>query len=119
MSDDQNINTSPAREVVEVAEVAGKIETLTRRIRTRSAILSSEGLAHGYGTTPPSVTAWQAAQRAVLDDLASQLSYWEGVRDQHAASRPPAAASAAFASGALEYVVPVDPMDDLQCDSCQ
>jgi hypothetical protein len=117
MSEDQNqnINTSTAREA---AEVAGKIETLTRRIRTRSAILSGEGLAHGYGTNPAQVTEWkaewEAEQREVLDDLASQLSYWEGVRDQHAASPPPAAASAA-----LEYVVPVDPMDDLQCDSCQ
>jgi DNA-binding transcriptional regulator YiaG len=113
MSEDQNITTSPAREA---AEVAGKIETLTRRIRTRSAILSGEALAHGYGINPAQVTEWEAEQRAVLDDFASQLSYWEGVRDQHAASRPPAAA---FASGTLEYVVPVDPMDDLQCDSCQ
>jgi DNA-binding transcriptional regulator YiaG len=115
MSEDQNqnINTSTAREA---AEVAGKIETLTRRIRTRSAILSGEALAHGYGINPAQVTEWEAEQRAVLDDFASQLSYWEGVRDQHAASRPPAAA---FASGTLEYVVPVDPMDDLQCDSCQ
>ena len=54
--------------------------------------------------------AAKSTQREVLDDFAAQLSYWEGGRDQQAASRLPAAA---------EYVVPVDPMDDLQCDSCQ
>lgn len=106
MSTDQNDTPDPA-------SVAKTIETLARRIRTRSRILTGEGLTRGNAGNPAQAAAWEAEQRAGLDDLRAQLAHWEDIRDQAAAeSAPPAATT-------FEYIVPVDPMDDLQCDSCQ
>jgi hypothetical protein len=97
----------------EPAEVARTIERLQRRIRTRSRILTGEGLAHGHGESAEQVAARDAEQRATLDELTVQLSYWESIRDHQSE------AAQAVPSATFDYVVPVDPMDDLQCDGCQ
>ncbi|QNE46134.1 hypothetical protein F1C58_03885 [Glaciihabitans sp. INWT7] len=92
------------------ATVARHIETCARRIRFRLRILSGHGFTVGHGRNPLG-PEWYAEQHAALDDFAAQRTYWESIRDQQAAEAHPAPEG--------EYIVPVDPMDDLQCDSCQ
>jgi len=49
----------------------------------------------------------EAEQHSALDDFAEQLAYWELISNR------------CDPAPVTEYVVPVDPMDDLHCDSCQ
>lgn len=129
------------------ATVASKIETLERRIRTRSRILSGDGLSHGHGESPQESADRIAEQRKALHNFEEQLADWKSVRDrptcisgehvdqgqryeggqfitscscgEAANGVSPDDADAAQLEHVDEYVVPVDPMADLECDSCQ
>jgi hypothetical protein len=85
---------------------------LTRGVRTRSANLSDDGFTQGQGNDPAQSAGWEAEQRTALDELAGQLP--SGRKSETTQTlqgrRWPRAAG---------YVVPVDPMDDLQCEGCQ
>lgn len=91
------------------ADVAAHIDRLSRRIRTRARIL--QGNNFGHNPNPETIATFRAEQNAIQAGFISELAHWEGVRDQQQRT--------AAATDVAEYVVPVDPMDDLNCDSCQ
>ena len=90
--------------------IDSNIERLTRRIAVRSRILTGN---HGHNPNPARVAQFEAEQHAILDQFAAELAYWHAARDALATT------STTKAEEPYEYVVPIDPMDDLQCDSCQ
>jgi len=110
MNTDQNNTRDTA---TDPAEVARTIKTLERRIRTRSRILTGDGFARGFGERAEQIATRDAEQRTKLDELTTQLTYWESVRDRQAE------AAQTVPAATFEYIVPIDPMDDLQCDGCQ
>lgn len=96
------------------AEVATSIEKLSRRVRTHTRILEGRALSHGHNENLADVAARHDQQHATLAALVKELAQWEAVRDEQATPAAPPAPEQADG-----YDVPVDPMDDLQCDSCQ
>ena len=91
------------------AAIAGRIETLRRRIRTRLRILSGEELSHGHGRNRAGVADWEADQRNALGFLRAQLSHWEIIRAWKAVASPGTTTTAAV----FDLVVPTDAMDDV------